>query len=68
MGDFSTLPQASGRTFPFLDLYDYLVGGGEHRRRNIRAESHCGLAVDHKLELDWLLHRQYGLSPQIVTR
>src|SRR5262245_26606491 len=41
-------------------LFDHLVGAGQHARRQLKAERLCGLEVDHELELGGLLYRQVG--------
>src|SRR5262245_9300247 len=40
-------------------LYN-LVGAGEQRWRQRKAECLCRLEVDHQLELGWRLHREVG--------
>ena len=42
------------------DLFDHLVGDGEHARRNGEAERLSGRAVDDELEFGRLQHRQVG--------
>src|SRR5262249_15661122 len=36
-------------------LFDYLVGGGEQRLRNIETERFGGFEIDDELEFGWLL-------------
>ena len=40
--------------------FDHLVGGGEERRWNIKAECLCRLEIDHQLVLHRRLHWQVG--------
>jgi hypothetical protein len=39
---------------------DDLVGAGERRGWDSKAERFCGVEVDRKLELGWLLDRYFG--------
>src|SRR5712672_3636618 len=39
-------------------LFDHLVGTSKKRWGNVQAERLCGLEVDDKLELGWLLDRK----------
>src|SRR6266700_4068956 len=41
-------------------LFDHLVSAGDQRRRHGEAEGRSGLEVDHELELDRCLHRQFA--------
>src|SRR5215472_11736968 len=45
---------------PPASLFDHLVGAGEQRRRNLKAERLGGCQIDDELELGRLHHRQIG--------
>jgi hypothetical protein len=45
-----------------IRLFDYIVGGGEQRRRHLKAEGSCRVEVDYKLEFRRLQHRQISRS------
>src|SRR6516165_9062585 len=47
----------STRSCHSLALFDDLVGSGEDRGRDCKAERVCGLEVDDKLEFRWLINR-----------
>jgi hypothetical protein len=56
----SGLMHRSKRVTDLRALLDDLVGSREQRRRNLEAKRLGGLEVDHQLDFDGLLHRQFG--------
>ena len=42
------------------NLFDHLVGAGEQRCRDVKAEHFRGLEIDHKLEFGRCLHWKIG--------
>src|SRR5215471_16906571 len=51
---------AKGLKRTSADLFDHLVGAGEHGGRHVDAERLRGLEVDHEFVLGWRLHWQIG--------
>ena len=51
---------ALGQKRTLVASVDHLVGAGEQRCRQAKAECLCRLDVDHQVELGWRLHRQVG--------